>query len=357
MRRVTAMAVLCAAAGGIAGAPALAAQAEQPPPYPPSPVFAGIAFDRDTWVTAAPGSDQWGTTWAADDNLYVAWGDGGGFEGTNSVGRASLGVARIGGVPPQWQGVNVWGGVNPLSAQASILGKSSSGVLAVAGAIYVFVVEQNVWTRNRLWRSTDLGMTWAELGAVFNEPGAAFADPGLLQFGPDYGGARDQYVYGYSEEPWPDGLALFRVPQDRLAERGAYGFFAGLGGAGQPRWTPDIAQQKPVFTDPNGTEWGVTCVYHPVFHRYLLAVRHNGDSGEWGLFDAPEPWGPWTVVAYGAGLPEWTYTPDPNGASEDRPAWMHTFPAKWFSADGKTMWHLSDRGDQLNLMRVTLQMR
>jgi hypothetical protein len=350
MRRLTATPALCAAAC-VANA-----QADRPP-YPPSPVIAGIAFDRDTLVTAAQGSDQFGTTWAADDNLYVAWGDGGGFEGTNSLGRASLGVGRIAGLPPDWHGTNVWGGVSPLSSQPSIPGKTSSGVIALGGAIYLYVVEQDVWTRNRLWRSTDLGMSWTDLGPLFDEPGAAFCDPGILQFGRDYAGARDGFVYGYSEEPWPDALALFRVPQDRLASRDAYEFFAGLDAAGRPTWTSDLAQQKPVFTDPNGTEWGVTCVYHPVLKRYLLAVRHNGDSGEWGLFDAPEPWGPWTTVAYGPDFPEWTYTPDPAGASENRPAWLHTFPAKWFSLDGTTLWHLSDRGDRLNLIRAALLLR
>jgi hypothetical protein len=246
MRRLTATPALCAAAC-VANA-----QADRPP-YPPSPVIAGIAFDRDTLVTAAQGSDQFGTTWAADDNLYVAWGDGGGFEGTNSLGRASLGVGRIAGLPPDWHGTNVWGGVSPLSSQPSIPGKTSSGVIALGGAIYLYVVEQDVWTRNRLWRSTDLGMSWTDLGPLFDEPGAAFCDPGILQFGRDYAGARDGFVYGYSEEPWPDALALFRVPQDRLASRDAYEFFAGLDAAGRPTWTSDLAQQKPVFTDPNGT--------------------------------------------------------------------------------------------------------
>lgn len=334
-------------------------RAEQPArsPYPPSPVIAGITFDASSLIKAAPGSDQFGTTWASDDQLYVAWGDGGGFGGTNERGRASLGVGRITGHPPDWQGINVWGGVNPLSSQPPTLGKTSSGVIAIAGVIYLYVVEQDVWTNNHLWKSTDLGLTWTDLGPLFQEPDAAFADPGILQFGRDYQGARDRYVYGYSEHPWPDGLALFRVPKDRLAERNAYEFFAGTDTAGKARWTPDIRRMRPVFTDPAGTGWGVTCVYHRALKRYLLAVRHNGDSGEWGLFDAPEPWGPWTTVAYGEDFPEWTYTPDPDGASADRPAWMHTFPAKWMSADGRTLWQISDRGDQLNLVRAELRLR
>ncbi|MFQ6098614.1 MAG: hypothetical protein ACE5O2_12880, partial [Armatimonadota bacterium] len=225
-----------------------AALAQQPEaaPYPASAVIAGVRFERDTLVKAAPGSDQFGTTWAADGNLYVAWGDGGGFGGTNSLGRVSLGVARIEGTPPTWRARNVWGGLNPLSPQPAIRGKTSSGVLSVGGAMYLYVVEQDVWTNNRLWRSTDFGMSWKDLGPVFNEPGAAFADPGVLQFGRDYDGARDDYVYGYSEKPWPDGLALFRVPKHRLAERPAYEFFSGFDAAGRPKWTRDIGRQKPV---------------------------------------------------------------------------------------------------------------
>ena len=86
-------------------------------PYPHSKIIAGINFDRSTLVKAAPGSDQFGYTTASDGNIYIAWGDGGGFGGTNSRGRASLGVTRLLGVPPTWKGINVWGGVKPLSSQ------------------------------------------------------------------------------------------------------------------------------------------------------------------------------------------------------------------------------------------------
>ena len=85
----------------------MTANESEQPPYPRSPVIANITFDRTTWVKAAPGSDQFGCTWAKDGNLYAAWGDGGGFGGTNSRGRASLGVARIKGMPPRWHARNV----------------------------------------------------------------------------------------------------------------------------------------------------------------------------------------------------------------------------------------------------------
>jgi len=326
-------------------------------PYPDSPLIAEISFDQSTLVKAAPGSDQFGYTTAADNNIYLAWGDGGGFGGTNNLGRSSLGVSRIEGIPTSWTPFNVWGGVSPESSQAPTHGKSSNGIIAVNGVIYIYVIEQNVWTNNNLWKSTDLGMTWTDLGQMFNEPETAYAEPGILQFGADYQDARDNYIYGYCPDQFPDGLGLFRVNKSKIENRSDYQFFAGLDTSGNPVWTSDISKEKPVFTNPAGTEWGTTATYHPYLRRYLLAVRHNGDSGEWGLFDAPEPWGPWTTVAYGSDFPEWTYSKDPEGASSNRPAYIHNFPQKWMSSNGKTLWHISDRGDQFNIMKATLTLR
>ena len=48
-------------------------------------------------LRAAEGSDNWPVTWSDDDHQYAVWGDGGGFEGNESDGRASFGVARIEG--------------------------------------------------------------------------------------------------------------------------------------------------------------------------------------------------------------------------------------------------------------------
>src|SRR5687767_11439891 len=92
--------------------PVLAAEPVKPP-YPPSPVIARAEFDFSTHRRLAPGSDNWPTTWADDGHLYSAWGDGGGFGGTNSKGRVLLGVARIEGDASNYTGKNVWGGFEP----------------------------------------------------------------------------------------------------------------------------------------------------------------------------------------------------------------------------------------------------
>src|SRR5580658_5979125 len=90
----------------------VAAKAAEPP-YPPSRDITGITWHWDTYQTSAIGSDLWPVTWGPDDNLYVAWGDGGGFGGTDSDGRVSLGFARIEVGPEHFQGSNVNGGKNP----------------------------------------------------------------------------------------------------------------------------------------------------------------------------------------------------------------------------------------------------
>jgi len=89
-----------------------------PPPTPPSgspppPFIESITWDTSTFRHEAPGSDNWPMTWADDGYLYTSWGDGGGFGGTNSDGRVSLGVARVEGLATSYQGFNVWGGKKP----------------------------------------------------------------------------------------------------------------------------------------------------------------------------------------------------------------------------------------------------
>src|SRR5262245_3667829 len=69
-------------------------------PYPPSNIISGLQWDWSTHRKLAPGSDLWPVTWASDGNLYAAWGDGGGFGGTDSDGRVSMGFARLEGSPP-----------------------------------------------------------------------------------------------------------------------------------------------------------------------------------------------------------------------------------------------------------------
>lgn len=319
------------------------AGADPKAPYPPSPIIERAEFDFSRHRRQAPGSDNWPTTWAADDNLYAAWGDGGGFGGTNSKGRVLLGVARITGEAELYEGRNVCGGFEP--EHPAQFGGKSYGILSVDGVLYMWVAPQpnpHLATA-QVAVSRDRAATWALADWKFR-----FEDqltiPTFLNFGRDYAGARDGYVYSYFIHPsWGPGVAtrtkghtfdvhrpgrvyLGRVPKDRILERQGYEFFAGMA-AGQPRWSADLARKQPVFTDANGVGWNLSVSFNPGLRRYVLATEHTEThAGKFGLFDAPEPWGPWTTVAYeetwGAGHIEvstfyWNFNP------------------KWLSADGR----------------------
>ncbi|MBI2478782.1 MAG: hypothetical protein HYV60_09155 [Planctomycetia bacterium] len=109
-------------------------------PYAPSLVIAGVEFDFNTHRRLAAGSDNWPTTWADDGSLYTAWGDGGGFGGTNSHGRVTLGVARVEGDADTYTGTNVWGGFQP--EHAAQFGGKSYGILSFDKTLYMWVVPQ-----------------------------------------------------------------------------------------------------------------------------------------------------------------------------------------------------------------------
>jgi hypothetical protein len=113
------------------------------PPYPPSPVIAGVTWDWTTHRTAAPGSDLWPVTWGADDHLYAAWGDGGGFGGTDQDGRVALGFARIEGPPERFLGVNINGGKNPAHRASFAERGKTGGVLAVGDRLYAWLNTEN----------------------------------------------------------------------------------------------------------------------------------------------------------------------------------------------------------------------
>ncbi len=124
---------------------------------------------------------------------------------------------------------------------------------------------------------------------------------------------------------------MARAPKDKVEDRRAYRFFSGLDAEGAPTWSADIGKRKPIFTDPRGTQ-RISLTYNAAIRRYIMTASHRVGQGthnaSLGVFDAPEPWGPWTTVYY-----------DDHWSGNDR-TYHHKFPTKWMSADGKTMWLL-----------------
>ncbi len=324
---------------------ATATAAEPGVPYPPSSLIAAVDFDFSTHDERAPGSDNWPITWSDDGHQYAAWGDGGGFGGTNSKGRVSLGVARIEGPMDAYQGFNVWGGLDPEN-KAQFEGKSY-GILSLAGVLYMWWGPGSGTTsygQTRLAVSFDKSATWTLSDWDLTESDDQLIMPTILNFGQDYAGARDGFVYHYfiRREPTTSGLGihrggdpptgkidLARAPVDSMMTLEDWRFFAGIDGSGGPLWSPDASARVPVFEDPNGVGWNSSAGYNEGLGRYLLITEHTESlNGRMGIFDAPEPWGPWTTVAY---------FDDPPFGDGAVPAstFFWNFANKWSSADGR----------------------
>ena len=100
----------------------------------------------------------------------------------------------------------------------------------------------------------------------------------------------------------------------------AYEFFCGADGAGRPEWSPEFRRRRSVFRNP-GRCFRPGAVYNPGLGRYLLCLMTR--AGYLGIFDAPEPWGPWTLA----------YVTEEFGPPETR--FQPRIPAKWISPDGR----------------------
>lgn len=289
-------------------------------PYPPSPVIRKITFAPPETVTrAAMGSDNWPITWADDDDLYTVYGDGWGFE-PRIASKLSLGFARISGGPAAYRAVNLRSPSGERSGDGKKGGKTS-GLVMVDEVLYMWV--RNLANAQLAW-SEDHGRSW-HWGFRLSE---SFGSPAFLNFGRNYAGARDEYVYTYSQDgpsayESEDAVVLARVPRKSMRERAAYEFFARLDERGRPVWSRNMAQRGAVFRYPGSCQ-RVDAVYQPALKRYLLLLGHNHESG-WGIYDAPEPWGPWTTAFH---TDRW----DLAGTHGYR------LPAKWMAADGRSMY-------------------
>jgi CubicO group peptidase (beta-lactamase class C family) len=313
--------------------------------YPPSPVIAGLTWDPpETIVRLAKGSDNWPMTWADDDALYTAYGDGNGF--VPFVPRKlSLGLARVTGTPPAITGVNLRAPTAEALGEGR-RGRKASGLLMVDGTLYLLV--RNAANAQLGW-SRDRGATWTWADWKFN---VSFGCPTFLNFGPDYAGARDGFVYVYSQDAdsayeRADRMVLARVLKESLREREAYEFFVALDAAAQPRWTRDIAARGAVFSNPGACyRSGIT--YNAGLKRYLWCQIGPGSDtrfkGGFAIYDAPEPWGPWTTAFH-------------TDAWDTGPGESSSLPAKWMSADGRIVHLVFSGDDHFSVRRATVTVR
>jgi CubicO group peptidase (beta-lactamase class C family) len=302
--------------------PAETPRAVSPLPYPPSPVIKNILWEPPAGIVRrAKGSDNWPMTWADDDAQYTAYGDGNGFE-PFVKNKLSMGIAKVAGDVTDFTGINI-----PSSTGESVgdgkRGLKASGILCVDGDLYLWA--RNAGNSQLAW-SSDHGVTWTWADWKFTD---SFGCPTFLNFGRNYGGARDGFVYVFSQDSnsayeRADRFVLARVPKEKLRERTAYEFFVKAEPDREPVWSRNIAERGPVFEN-RGACYRSGITYDAGLKRYLWCQIGPGKDtryrGGFGIYDAPEPWGPWTTAFYTS---EWDVGP---GES-------NSLPTKWMSTDG-----------------------
>lgn len=329
--------------------------------------------------------DMWPVTWAGDGNLYTAAGDN---------QESPMNFWRVEGHPDKGE----WGPppfvylVDNLPIDPKVYcqrqhvhpkwGVKPSSLLCVLDRLY-FAVELMNFGENPQWRrqqnisswiitSDDYGKTWNREATTQDFFTGRLASPHFLQFGKNYQGARDEYVYAYfpigkdGNSYWEnaDGILLGRVPCNQILQRGQWEFWTGCNCNGVPQWNKQEKYAHPVFNYPMMT--GENHVsYNPGLKRYIMGnygfTDRNGipfpyhqmtsgwnpeqQTSQLTLFEAPEPWGPWALF----------YQCDDWGNSG---GYQPSFPTKWMSEDGNSMWMVySGSLDDYNftLQKVTLE--
>jgi hypothetical protein len=312
----------------------------------PAPVAtsacAEIRFTKQDYMdrTGFNFGDSWMMTWGDDGKTYTNFSDGKVAPGDDKPSNALL---EITGDPPNLKPESfVAISEDPLRREASWSHYIIS-TIAVGGVLYVGHVNLAVGAEmaSGIARSDDRGETLIYDRAApmwpARETGVRFVYPSFLQNGRGYRGNRDGFMYVYgSDGEWgkKNSLRLARAPLERLLDIRAYRYWAGDG-----RWSAKLDEARDVLIDVEGggTNLGgmQSIAYNPALDRYFLITFGEPftDRARMVLYDAPQPWGPWTLC----GRP---ITADQALFKEGKlftKLYNPSFNAKWIEADG-SMW-------------------
>lgn len=359
-------------AGALAGAALLlagcAATDAMPDPFGDGREEARIA-DAVTAVGVSDG-DLWPSCWSDDDALYSANGDGSGFGSTMS----DIVMNRITGSPASNDLAGVGLGFGDDLGQVwsgEDFTRKPTGMLCVGGSLYLVVQDLrrdfNEAPAATIARSDDHGRTWSWDAAAPMFDDGVFTTIWFADYGKDSERAPDPaYAYAYGLDgnwrdsfddsvPDPTDLFLARVPVASVQDASTWEFFAGDPGDDEPTWTADIRHKRPVLTDTRRqyatddtqTEPGATAVtgetvgtrdlsvlsqggvtYLPQRGRYLYT---SWTELTFEFYEAPRPWGPWTLLL-SEDFGPYPWTTDRYGG------YATTAPSKFVADDETTLW-------------------
>ena len=257
--------------------------------------------------------DLWLSTWAENDNLYMSWGDGSGFESEDGT---DLGIAEVIGKVPNFTGTNVF--IDPsifLPECAEVDCKvpfyekmecclinddKPSSLLSIGGVLYAqFHSSLGDPTVGYLAYSDNYGKTWVRLrnespwtaknvGGDLLE-GSNFRCMFFINMGKNYELNEDGYVYAFGigrEWGWNEGVYLTRVLKDHILDYDSYEYFTEILNDG-PQWSLVESDAQPLENLEAFEQF--SSIYHEGIRRYILLDNQN-------LYEALNPWGPWILA-------------------------------------------------------------
>lgn len=326
--------------------------------------------EADNYSTASDG-DLWPGAWSNDDSIYLANGDGKGFNPSGT--SADIVVSKITGGNPDSRnivGQRIADSVGRVWADPAQYNRKPTGMVSVNGVLYMAVQDLKTGTgafddapNATILKSTDHGATWTYNTANPMFSNHIFTTVYFLDFGKDgvvnVPGTDDVYVYAYGTDyNWrdsfsgsvtdPTNLFMARIPRNSdLQNINNWQFYTGdLNGNASWSTGGNISAKVPVMTstrrvypnvtpgfragDPrNMTEISQGSItYNKPLNRYIYC---SWTEYTFEFFEAPNPWGPWKrFLSKDFGDYPWTDTK--NGG------YTTVMPSKYISADGKKMW-------------------
>ncbi len=330
---------------------------EDPAPYEQSSYITNVSWAPASTITRfatgeekRDGSDNWPITWGDDDILYTSYGDGYGFAPSLPT-KLGLGYAKIEGTPADGiRGINIRS--NGENSGYGGSGKKCSGLLMVNKVLYMWVRNADLkGEKSQLAWSDDYARTWTWSDWKFDELGHIV----FVNYGRNYEGSKDHYVYMISHDSPSayvdaDRFVLVRVSADRINVKGEYEYFVRADKNNIPLWTSVFNDRGAVFTHKNRCRRS-SVSYNPYIKRYILwqqvtsgfgsDTRFNGGIG---VYEAPEPWGPWKTVYFSE---YWDVGPGDLGC----------FPTKWMSYDSQSMYLVFAGDDNFSVRELSFKLR
>ena len=283
--------------------------------------------------------DSYISTWADDGNIYTTMDDTTGWQAaTNS----NMAISQLSNITTSMTGtlVNAMSGFGAAQATGSDGATyKSGGLISVNGTLYCFATRQiygnsgngNLQTAlsSQLLLSANHGSTWTPQPPSTAQPYASpmfasanFAVPSFIQYGQDYknnfADNSATYVYALSTDgAWNNGnhLYLGRVKISLIGNLSAsdWSFWTGGDGMSDANWSSTLGSAIAVLTN-TGKIGTATIQYLPVFGRYLLLTWYYPAPGThsnsfWLCYEAPHPWGPWTLFQSTQWTPKGFYNP------------------------------------------------